>query len=58
MSSGNTEEPSMIGNYGATELWNIALKIDQVLGLLPCVDIVEVDVFVAPFEVVNNPLVS
>ena len=41
----------------ATELRNVIFEIDQILALLVRNDIVEVDVLVAPFEVVDNALV-
>ena len=47
----------MIRNYSATELRNVVLKVDEVLGLLMRDDIVEVNVLIAPFKVVDNALV-
>ena len=48
----------MIRDDCSTELGNVVFKVDQVLALFVGDDIVEVDIFVAPFEVVDDALVS
>jgi hypothetical protein len=48
----------MICDNCAAELRYIALEIYQIFRLLPCVNIIEVNVFVAPLKVVNYTLVS
>ena len=48
----------MICDNCAAELRDIALEIYQIFRLLPCVNIIEVNVFVAPLKVVNYTLVS
>lgn len=48
----------MVSHYCATELWDVALEVNEVLRLLSSVYIVEVDIFVAPLEVVDDPLVG
>lgn len=47
----------MVANHCATELWNVVFEVDKVLALLMGDDVVKVDVFVAPFEVVDDALV-
>lgn len=48
----------MISDYCAAKLGDVALEVNQVLRLLSCVHIVEVDVFVAPLEVVDDSFVG
>ena len=48
----------MICDNCAAELRYIALEIYQIFRLLSCVNIIEVNVFVAPLKVVNYTLVS
>ena len=47
----------MVTDNRATELWNVVLEVDKILALLVGDDIIEVDVFVTPFEVVDYALV-
>jgi hypothetical protein len=58
VASCDTEEATMVCDYSAAELRDVALEIHQVLRLLSRVDIIEVDVFVSPLEVVNYSLVG
>ena len=51
------EEASMVADNSAAKLGDVVLEVDQVLALLVCGDVVEVDVFVTPLEVVNDSLV-
>lgn len=53
----DAEKPPVVCHDSATELGNVGLEVDQVLALLARVHIVEVDVLVAPLEVVDYPLV-
>ncbi len=48
----------MISDYCAAKLGDVALEVNQVLRLLSSVHIVEVDVFVAPLEVVDDSFVG
>jgi hypothetical protein len=47
----------MVRHNRATELRDVRLKVNQILRLLKCLNIIKMDVFIAPFEVVDNPLV-
>jgi hypothetical protein len=47
----------MIAYHSSAKLGNVVLEVDQVLGLLVSHDIVEVNVLVAPFEVVDDALI-
>jgi hypothetical protein len=58
VSASNTEQSTMIRHYSPTELGNIVIEINQVFRLFVCLYIVEVNVLVTPFEVVNYALVS
>ena len=48
----------MITNNGTTELWNVVLEINQILALLVRNHIVKMNIFVTPFEVVDDAFVS
>lgn len=48
----------MVSHYCAAELGDVALEVNEVLRLLSSVNIVEVDVLVAPLEVVDDSLVG
>ena len=48
----------MICNNCATEFGNVTLKVNQIFGLLSCMNIIEVNVLVSPLKVMNNPFVS
>jgi hypothetical protein len=48
----------MICNHCATEFGNVTLKVNQIFGLLSCMNIIEVNVLVSPLKVMNNPFVS
>lgn len=54
----NTKQASVVCDDRAAKLGNVALKIDEVFGLLPVHHIVEVDVLVTPLEVVDDALVG
>lgn len=54
MSTSDTEEASMVCNDCSTELWNVLVEVNEVLGLFSVDYIVKVNVFVAPFEVVDD----
>ncbi len=47
----------MVCDYCATKFGNVTLEVNQIFGLLSCVDIVEVDIFVSPFKIVNNSFI-
>ena len=57
MPASNAEKSAVITDDRATELRNVVLEVDEVLTLLVCRHVVEVDVLVAPLEVVNDALV-
>ena len=48
----------MVSNNCSTEFWNILVEVYQILGLLMVDYIVEMDVLVSPFEVMDDPSVS
>ena len=58
MPTSNTEQTARVRDHSSTELRNVFIKIDEILGLLAVDDIVKMDVLVAPFEVVDDALVS
>jgi len=47
----------MVAHHCTAELWDVVLKVHQVLALLVRNDIVEMDIFIAPFEVVDDAFV-
>jgi len=47
----------MITHNSPAKLWNIVFKIDKVLGLLVSCHIVEMNILVAPFKVVDDALI-
>ena len=47
----------MITDYSPAELWNIVLKIYKVLGLLVSCDIIEMNILVTPFKVVDDTFI-
>jgi len=47
----------VIADHSSAELGDVVFEVYQVLALLVRYDIVEVDVFVAPFEIMNNSFV-
>jgi hypothetical protein len=58
VSTCNAEKSPVISDYCAAKLGDVALEVNQVLRLLSSVHIVEVDVFVAPLEVVDDSFVG
>ena len=54
----DAEESTMVAYNRTAELGNVILEVDEVLALLVRRHIVEVDVLVAPLEVMNDPLIS
>lgn len=57
MTAGDAKQAAVIANNCPTELGNIVLKVDEVLALLMRRNIVEVNVLVAPLEVMDDALV-
>jgi len=55
MSSCYTKQPTMISYNCSAEFRNVFIKIDKVFGLLSIYDIIEMNVFVSPFKVMNDP---
>jgi len=53
----DTEQPSMVTHDGPAELGNIVFEINKVLGLLVGCHIVEMNILVAPFKVVDDALI-
>jgi hypothetical protein len=58
MSPSNTEKSSMIRDYSSTELRNVVFKVNEVLALFVGSDVVEMDILVAPFEVMNDAFIG
>ena len=48
----------MVAHDSPAELWDIVLEVNQVFGLLVGCYIVEMDIFVAPLEIVDDPFVG
>ena len=57
VATGDAEEAPVVTHHRSAELGNVVFEVDEVLGLLVRCDVVEVDVLVAPFEVVDDALV-
>lgn len=57
MSSCDTEQAAVVSHNCATELWDIALEVHKILGLLSSVNIIEVDILVSPLEIVDDSLI-
>lgn len=47
----------MVSDYGPTEFGNVVDKINQVFRLFSRVHIIKVNIFIAPFKVVDYPLI-
>ena len=58
MTSSDAKQSSMVAHDSSTELWNVILKVNQVLRLLMSCDIVKVNVFIAPFEIVDDSFIG
>lgn len=54
----DAEKPAVITHDSPAELWYIRFKVNQILRLLRSNHVVEVNVFVAPFEVMDYTLIS
>ena len=54
MPSCNTKQSSMICHYSSTEFWNVFVKIHQKFRLLSINYIIKMNVFVAPFKIMND----
>jgi hypothetical protein len=57
MPTRNTKKTAMVRNYSTTELRDIVFEINQVFALLMSRNIIKMNIFIAPFEVMNDPLV-
>ena len=57
VSTSNAKESSMICYYCSTELRNVVIEVNQILGLLMRLDVIEMNIFVTPFKVMNNSFV-
>jgi hypothetical protein len=53
----DTIKPAMVRHNRAAKLWNVVFKINQVLALLVRNDVVKVDIFIAPFKIVDYSLI-
>lgn len=53
----NAVQATVVRDDSATELGNVVFEVNQVLALLVRDHVVEMDVFVPPFEVVDYPFV-
>ena len=58
MAAADAKKSAVVGNNSSTELGDVGLEIYQILGLFECYNIIEVNILVAPFKVVNNSFVS
>lgn len=58
VSSRDTEETAMFAYYCSAKLRNVILEINQVLRLLMCGHIIEMDILIAPLKIVDNALVG
>ena len=58
MAASHAKQPSVVAYDCAAKLGDVVLEIDQILTLLVCYHVVKVDVLVAPFKIVDNPLIS
>jgi hypothetical protein len=47
----------MIRYYSTTELRDVIFKINQIFTLLMSCDIIKMDIFISPFEIMNDALV-
>jgi hypothetical protein len=57
MPSCNAKETSVICDHCAAEFRNVTLEVNQIFGLLSCMNIIKVNVFVSPLEVVDNAFI-
>lgn len=57
VSASNAKQSSVVSDNSTAEFRNVVVKVNQVLRLLMTLNIIEMDVFVPPFEVVDNPLI-
>ena len=55
VSAGDTEQSSMVRDHCSAEFRNVLVEIYEILRLLLVDDIVEMNVLVSPFEVVDDP---
>ena len=58
MSTSNTEESTMISNNCSTKFRNIVVEVDQIFRLFVGLNIVEMNIFITPFKVMNYSLIS
>lgn len=57
MPTPNAEKSAVVTHNSPAELWDIGLKVNQVLRLLKCYHIVEMNVLVAPLEIMDDAFV-
>jgi hypothetical protein len=58
VAAGDAEEATMITHHRPAKLWNIIFEVNEVFRLLVCCYVVKMNVFVAPFEIMNYPFIS
>lgn len=58
MSTGNAEKSSMVCDHCAAKFGDVTLEVNQIFGLLSCVHVVEVNIFVSPLKIVNDPFIG
>lgn len=58
MSTGNAEQSSMVCDHCAAKLGDVTLEVNQIFGLLSCVHVVEVDIFVTPLKIMNDSFIG
>lgn len=57
MTPSDTEKSAMVTDDCSAELGNIIFKVNEILRLFVSCDIVEMNIFVAPFEVMDYPFI-
>ena len=57
MSSSNTKQSSMVAYDSSAELRNIIFEIYKIFWLLMCRNIIEVNIFITPFKIMNDPFI-
>lgn len=57
MSSSDTEQSSMICDNGSTEFRDVVREVNQVFRLFSGMNIIEMNVFVTPLEVMNDSFI-
>ena len=54
MSPSNAEKPPLVSDDSSAEFWDILIEIYKIFGLFPIYHIVEMNIFIAPLEVMDD----